>query len=293
MNKKALGKGLAALIPDRTPEPVRQEEQGEQVVLLPLASIRSNPAQPRKDFDEDKLQELAASLQQYGVIQPVLVSSGPEGSYELIAGERRWRAAKIAGLETIPVIIRDLPRQESSEISLIENIQRQDLNPLEEGESYRQLLENFNYTQEQLAQRLGKSRPHIANTLRLLTLAPAYQELMRNGNLSAGHGRALLMVESLSQQAVLAAKIMEQRLSVRQAEEMARELNKQPPPPVPMINRPRLSPILQEVENRLRTKLGTKAQIRPSGAGGQIMLEYYSEGDLQRLLDYLLPDEEF
>ena len=300
MNKKALGKGLAALIPDRTPETIPKEEkgeQGEQVLLLPLAAIRPNQAQPRKDFDEDKLKELAASLQQYGVIQPVLVSSGPEGSYELIAGERRWRAAKIAGLETIPAIIRDLPRQEISEVSLIENIQRQDLNPLEEGESYRQLLENFNYTQEQLAQRLGKSRPHIANTLRLLTLASTYQDLMREGKLSAGHGRALLMVENPSQQAVLASKILEQRLSVRQAEEMARELNKQPPPPppAPVINRPRLSPILQEVENRLRTKLGTKAQIRPgaSGPGGQIMLEYYSEGDLQRLLDYLLPDEEF
>ncbi|MEG1500807.1 MAG: ParB/RepB/Spo0J family partition protein [Clostridiales bacterium] len=295
--KKGLGKGLSALLNENNTLEINNEEK---IVNLSLDQIKANPLQPRKDFDEDKLTELAVSLKEYGLLQPIIVvekgSSLIGGSfYEIVAGERRWRAAKVAGLENIPCIIRKLSPGEIMELSLIENIQREDLNPLEEAHTYRQLMDTFNYTQEDLASKLGKSRSHLANTLRLLNLQPAFQDMLRDGLITAGHARALLMVDDPANRKLLAKKIVNEKISVRQAEDFARIVNGQTEnakesknPKTPAIN-----DFLKELENRLRQKISTQVKIKTTGKGGQIILEYYSDEDLQRILDDLLPGEEF
>ncbi|MCL2677461.1 MAG: ParB/RepB/Spo0J family partition protein [Clostridiales bacterium] len=289
--KKALGKGLSALIPKEIAEP----QKGEKVEQIPLAQIAVNPAQPRKSFDEEKLRELAESIAQHGVLQPILLRKAESGAYEIVAGERRFRAAALAGKEEIPCIIRELAPDEVLELSLIENIQREDLNIVEEAETYLALQQKFAYTQEQLAARLGKSRPHVANTLRLLSLDPLCRAMLRDGRLSAGHGRALLALPEAGAQRVLAQRVVLEKLSVRQAEELVRNYGR-------AAGRKRLSasglrraapPILRAVEDRLRQRLATRVSVKNAQENGQIVIEYYGEEDLTRIVELLLPDEQF
>ena len=303
MAKKALGKGLSALIPQ---SPFAEEGKGEKIVNIPPQLIRANPAQPRKVFDEDKLRELALSLERHGMVQPLIVvalDSENEGDakYELIAGERRWRAAQRVGLSEVPCVVRRLTPLEATEVSLIENIQREDLNAVEEAEAYRQLIDSYSYTQEDLAKRLGKSRPYIANSLRLLGLDAQYRAMLNDGRLTAGHARAILMLEHPAQRQLLAKKIIDEKLSVRQAEEWARQYNNQKE----LIKKVKVAkaaaknknqkrdPLLKDIEDHLRNRFATRVALLPKQEGGQIVLDYGSEGDLQRLIDLLLPGEDF
>lgn len=313
MVKKGLGSGLNALfgdqplvLPQNKPE---AEAAGEQVLQLPLKQVAPNPHQPRRAFDEGKLRELAASVKEQGVLQPILVrpvSEGQPHKYEIVAGERRWRAAQLAGLEQIPAIVKPLEDDVTLEVALIENIQRQDLNPLEEAASYRRLLDEHGYTQASLAARLGKSRVYVANTLRLLALPGAIRDLVSEGRLSAGHGKALLMVEDDTDRLNLADKIVDEGLSVRQSEEMAKnpQLIYRPAPEQPQTakaQKPKSAPVapsreellLQDIADKLCARLQTKVKLQKTPKGGRITLEYYSNEELSRLLEIILPDTSF
>lgn len=301
MVKKGLGSGLDALFGGK---PVIEDNaSGEKVLLLPLRSVSPNPNQPRRSFDEGRLAELTASVREQGILQPILVRpvSGKPGKYEIVAGERRYRAAEQAGLKNIPAIVKPLEDKTTLEIALIENIQRQDLNPLEEAASYRELLDNYNYTQAQLAEKLGKSRVYLANTMRLLALPEDIRQLITAGRISAGHGRALLMLDNAADQALLAELITEQGLSVRQAEALAREpeLLHKPTAPAPKAKpaAPAAKPedlLLSAVGEKLRERLHTKVSVQKRGKkGGKITLEYFNDEELERLLDLLLPGVEF
>ena len=297
MVKKALGRGLSALIPQK------EEVFGENIINIPPHQIQANPAQPRKVFDEDKLRELASSLEKHGMVQPLIVTpieadEDGEVRYELIAGERRWRAAQRVGLTEIPCIVRAMSPLEATEIALIENIQRENLNAIEEAEAYRQLIDTYSYTQEDLSKRLGKSRPYITNTLRLLSLAPQYRSMLNDGRLTAGHARAILMLGKSSSQSALAKKIIDERLSVRQAEELARQYGKQKEEfgvkQKPKEQKAKKNdPIYKDIEAHLRNKFATKVTVLPRNKGGQIILDYFSLEDLDRLIEILLPEEEF
>jgi len=287
MTKKGLGKGLLALIPEQT---IPEQEAKESVRNIPLQEIFPNPHQPRRSFDKEKLAELAASIKQHGVVQPVIVIKTDKG-YELVAGERRWRAAQLAGLSELPCIIRELTHTAKEELALIENIQREDLNSIEEAHSYHHLMEAFAYTQEDLAGRLGKSRSYIANTLRLRSLDEKYQDLISKGYLTAGHGRALLAVEQAKNREILAKNIMEKKLSVRQSEELAKKLNTtQNPSSKPLKNNNTGNIELRELENQLRERFCTKVSICSAAKGGKIVVDYYSPEELMRLTDILLKE---
>ncbi|MGI5892020.1 MAG: ParB/RepB/Spo0J family partition protein [Bacillota bacterium] len=292
MAKKGLGRGLSALIGDNKHEEL---QKGEFIALLPLSKIKANVDQPRKFFDEEKLLELAESLKQFGLLQPIIVVEKNK-EYEIVAGERRWRAAAMAGLQEIPCIIRQLADEQITEFSLIENIQRENLNALEEAQTYKKMQELFGYTQEELAVKLGKSRPHIANMMRLLALPPSLQAMLIDGRITAGHGRAILMLDNPVKQEMLAKKVVEQNLSVRQAENMARLLagqavlkckdKKIAKTPVQIL-------IFSDIANRLQQQLGTKVVLEKGRKGGKIVIEYYNEEDLERILEHLLPEAEF
>ena len=292
MVKKALGKGLSALIPGAGGSDL---QKGEKVKMLAVDSLAGNPDQPRKAFDEEKLSELAESIKTYGVVQPILVAQ--KGAvYEIVAGERRFRAAKQAGLKEIPCIIREFDAKELLEISLIENIQREDLNAAEEAESFRQLQQGLGYTQEQMAERLGKSRPYVANALRLLSLDEYCLKLLREGQMTAGHARAILSLPNKPLQDILAKKVVADALSVRRTEELAKEMLN--PVPAKKKKKPALkkrvnAPILKSIESQFRYKLGTKVQMQAGDKGGKIVIEYYGDEDLMRLVDLLLPDADF
>lgn len=287
MAKKGLGKGLLALIPEQS---FPEQETKEAVLNIPLQEIFPNPHQPRRNFDEEKLAELAASVKQHGVVQPVIVIKTDKG-YELVAGERRWRAAQLAGLGELPCIVRELTRTAKEELALIENIQREDLNAIEEAQSYQHLMEVFAYTQEDLSGRLGKSRSYIANTLRLRSLEEKYQELIAKGQLTAGHGRALLAVEQAKNRELLAKDILDKKLSVRQAEELAKKLNIHKNPARPVKKEKTGDADLRELENQLRERFCTKVSILPAAKGGKIVVDYYSPEELMRLADVLLKEE--
>lgn len=292
MNKKAkgLGKGLGALLPDA---PIYKEEAGEKIILVALNKITANEEQPRKNFDEEKLSELAQSIKEHGLVQPVLLFEQAPGQYRIIAGERRFRAARLAGLKQIPSIIRDLAENEAEEIALIENIQREDLNAFEEASALARLQEKGGYTQEVLAEKIGKSRPYVANALRLLTLDKEILSMLAAGKISGGHGKALLMVKSPVNRQALAKKIFLEGLSVRAAEELAKAYNNEVEKPVKKLRLAHQNPVLANVEKRLQHKLGTKVKIESKGKGGILKVDFYSQDDLQRLLDMLLPNEEF
>jgi ParB family transcriptional regulator, chromosome partitioning protein len=274
---QGLGRGLAALIPQRAPGSTTGIE-------IPVDRIRPNPFQPRKHFDPGSLAELTQSIAEHGVIQPILVTEVVDG-FELVAGERRLRAAQAAGLERIPAVIRQLADREQLELALVENLQRADLDPIETANAYRQLIEQFGFSQEDLATRVGRARSTVANTLRLLDLAPGVQVAVADGRLTEGHGRALGGLSSDLQERVLDS-VIGQDLSVRQTEELVRRL-REPKPDAGAIQEQRIDPELERVEEDLRRALGTKVSLARSRKGGRIVIEYYSDEELGRLYDRL------
>ncbi len=298
--KKGLGKGLGALLGgDFTEDPISEEKSQEKKVVetkivevpkeiyLKLSLIEPNKEQPRKEFDSEQLEELAESIRQYGVLQPIMVQKKGE-LYEIIAGERRWRAAKIAGLKEIPVIIREFDKQKKMEISLIENVQRSDLNPIEEARAYKQLIDEFGLKQEEIAERVSKNRATIANSLRLLKLEPRIQELLIQGIISNGHARALLAIEDMEQQYAAAELIVKNGLSVREVEKLVKSLLKPAKEKQPKKEEKDLSFIFQDLEERMKSIMGTKVMIhRKDKSKGRIEIEYYSEAELERLVELI------
>ena len=265
----------------------KKQEEAPQAAeqLLPINKVEPNREQPRKVFDEDALKELAESIRIYGILQPLLVQKEKD-YYRIIAGERRWRAAKIAGLKKVPVIIKELTEKEILEISLIENLQREDLNPIEEAEGYQRLLQEFDMTQEDLAQRVSKSRSAITNTIRLLKLDAAVQKMLSDGALSSGHARALLSLEDNELQKEAAERIIREGLSVRDTERLVKRLTTKKAPKQPLL--PAQDDfIYRDIEEKMRQILETKVQIKNKGKRGRIEIEYYSPDELDRILAML------
>ncbi len=274
---QGLGRGLASLIPQRPP--------GHAGILeIAIARVRPNPHQPRKRFDEASLASLTASITEHGVLQPILVTESIDG-YQLVAGERRLRAAQMAGLEHIPAVVRQLADRDQLELALVENLQREDLDPIETAAAYRQLLDEFGFSQDALATRVGRARSTVANTLRLLELAPGVQGAVGDGRLSEGHGRALGGLATELQDRVLDS-VIGQALSVRQTEELVRRL-REPRPTAPASPIQNQDPDLERVEEELRLALGTKVSLARSRRGGRIVIEYYSDEELGRLYERL------
>jgi len=277
--RKALGKGLSALIPDGHD----LDEKEEQFFLCPVAAIEPNPNQPRQRFLAHELDELAVSVREKGILTPLLVNK-TEAGYQLIAGERRWRAAQMAGLERVPVVVKDVTPSESLELALIENIQRKDLNPIEEALAYRKLMEDTASTQEMLSRRLGKDRSTIANLLRLLKLPTVIQQDVIDDLLSMGHARLLAGITETDPQRVLRDAIIKKGLSVRQAETLAKKLKK-PPTPKKVLSKD--DPYIQSLSDNLKRSLGTKVEIKKEGKQGRILLYFYSDDELDRLVEFL------
>ena len=278
--KRGLGKGLGALIPESAGQwETRVPETG--IRQVPVGEISPNPHQPRAPIDKDELKELADSIAEHGIIQPIIVTQ-IEGRYQLIAGERRWRAASQAGLEAVPVIVKEASPQEMIELALVENIQRNDLNALEEAVAFRHLMDEFGLTQVRVAERVGKSRSAVANTVRLLTLPVTVQAALLEGRISEGHGRALLALTTDEAQGAALQTILKRHLSVRQTEELVRRLLGQAPVRKP--SRP-VDEEIGAVEERLRQRLGTRVELRHGKKGGRIVIHYYSDEELQSLLD--------
>ncbi|WP_069651086.1 ParB/RepB/Spo0J family partition protein [Caloranaerobacter ferrireducens] len=284
--RRGLGKGLAALIPD---EPLNNIENNDKdrVISVDVSLIKPNKEQPRREFTLDSLNELAESLKVHGLIQPVIVRKIDDG-YELVAGERRWRAAKIAGLKEIPCIVRDFENRKSAEIALVENIQREDLNPIEEAIAYKRLMEKYKLTQEEISTVVGKSRPYVANTLRLLNLSQEVISFILEGKLTSGHGRALLQIDDSNMQIKFAKEIIEKGLSVRETEKLVKELKNKVKVKKNNKNESERDPFTLEIEEQLRKILGTKVQISKGRKKGKIEIEYYSQDDLDRILDIIL-----
>lgn len=286
--KRGLGRGLDSLIPaDVMLEPEKKnsekKEKGDGATLVKITMVEPNREQPRKNFDEDSLQELADSIKQFGLLQPILVKDRGE-YYEIVAGERRWRAAKLAGLKEIPVIIRDLTDQEIVEISLIENIQREDLNPIEEAQAYKRLLTEFNLKQDEVAERVSKSRTAVTNSMRLLKLCDQVQKMVIDDMISTGHARALISIEDPEEQYLIAQKIFDEKLSVREVEKLVKNLHK-PEKPKKQEDKT-LAAIYENISDRLKQYLSTKVSVsaRQNGSG-KIEIEFYGHEDLERLLE--------
>jgi ParB family chromosome partitioning protein len=278
MSTQRLGRGLRALIPEVEPESGDTEGGVQQI---PLELIEPNPFQPRQIFDEEKLAELAESISELGLLEPVLVRRQGKG-YQLIAGERRVRAARMAGLTEVPALIREFGDLEVMQVALIENLQREDLNPIEEAEGYRRLMEEFGFTQSQAAQAVGKKRSSIANALRLLSLDEEERKLVADGLLSVGHAKVLLGVSNKKKRAELAKKVVAQDLSVRQLEELVKK------PEGATRRRTKMkSPELVELEDDLQRRFGTKVTVTYRKGAGKIAIEYYSDDELERLLDLI------
>ena len=280
-SQKGLGKGLGALLGDFSEEPL--EKSAYQ--LLPIYKVEPNPDQPRQDFDEEELQALADSIAVHGIIQPLTVREMPNGYYQIIAGERRWRAARMANLSDVPAVIIEADDKKAMELALIENLQRQDLNPLEEALGYQTLMNEYGLTQEEAAGRVGKSRPAVANALRLLGLCPEVQERVRKGELSAGHARAILQLKSEKKQQEAAQKIVALGLSVRQAELLCKNMSKEP---VPQKKEVFAVDYVAECEKSLSKHLGRGVKIVNGKRKGRFELEFYGQEDLQNLLDALM-----
>ena len=280
--KGGLGRGLDALFADNA-----VEEQGK-VVTLRISEIEPNRDQPRKTFDEAALADLADSIAQHGVLQPLLVRPLARGGYQLVAGERRWRASRLAGLTEVPVVVREMSDQEAAELALIENLQRQDLNPMEEALGYRTLMEQYGMTQEEAARAVNKSRPAVANALRLLNLPEELAEMVRDGKISAGHARTLLSFETAEEQAEAAQAVIKQDLSVRALEKMAKASRSTKRPERAIRHRDSL---FDEVEIVLTEQLGRKVRVLDKGEGGLLQLEFYSKDDLTALCNQVAPQQ--
>lgn len=295
MAARGLGKGLDSLIPNavgeakvkkETKEAVK-EEKGGQETMVKLTMVEPNRKQPRKNFDEDALQELSDSIKQFGMIQPILVQDRKDHN-EIIAGERRWRAAKMAGLKEIPVIVRDYTEKEIMEISLIENIQREDLNPIEEAQAYKRLLEEFHLKQDEVAERVSKSRAAVTNSMRLLKLSDEVQQMLIDDMITTGHARALLAIEDPEEQYTIAQQIFDEKLSVRDVEKLMKNLHKPEKAVKKAAEDKAMEAIYLDIQDKLKARLSTKVTVTPKGDGaGKIEIEFYNHEDLDRLIDMM------
>jgi len=293
LTKKGLGRGLKALIPS---VPLTEDENKDIIQWVDITNIKPNENQPRKKIDQEKLAELAGSIKEHGVVQPIIVRAIAKNNYEIVAGERRWRASQLAGTTKIPVIIKDYTPQQVSEVALIENIQRENLNPIEESRAFKALTEEHNLTQEELSKKIGKSRPYIANSLRLLHLPTELKSLLSEGRISVGHARALLAIEEEELQKSIAYRIIDERLSVRQVEEIVNQVQE----PHSTTNKDGIQVSksskkeaeidieINEIEDRLQTYFGTKVQLKYQKGKGKIEINYYSEDELDRLVEIIL-----
>ena len=293
MAARGLGKGLDSLIPNAVGEAKAKKEVSKEKVeeritpdtMVKITMVEPNRKQPRKNFDEDALLELSDSIKQFGVIQPIVVQDRKD-HYEIIAGERRWRAAKMAGIKEVPVIIKNYTEQEIVEISLIENIQREDLNPIEEAQAYKRLLTEFNLKQDEVAERVSKSRTAVTNSMRLLKLSEEVQQMVINDMLSTGHARALLAVENPDEQYTLAQKVFDEKLSVRDVEKLVKNIHK--PAKTKKPDNKALSLIYQDIEEKLKQALSTKVSVVAKEEGaGKIEVEFYNHEDLERLMEII------
>ena len=289
--KTGLGRGLNTLIPsapvkDTESEKIlKKEEQIKSEIMVPILKVEPNPNQPRRQFDDDSLQELADSVKQYGILQPLIVKKHDK-FYEIIAGERRWRAAKLAGLKEVPVLIRDYAENEIVEIALIENIQREDLNPIEEALAYKRLMEEFSLKQDQVAAKVSKSRAAITNSLRLLKLDQRVQNLLSEEMITTGHARALLAIEDPDQQYETAMKVFDEKLSVREIEKLVKQMSKKKKETPKEENKVQEF-LFANIEESLKQALGSKVNIKNRNNIGKIEIEYYSKEELDRLVDML------
>lgn len=287
---RGLGKGLDVMIPNIVGESKEKKQKAEAQqksaeTTVAITKVEPNRKQPRKFFDEDSLQELADSIKQFGLLQPILVQDRKD-YYEIIAGERRWRAARLAGLKEVPVIIKNYSDQEIVEIALIENIQREDLNPIEEAQAYKRLLEEFHLKQDEVAERVSKSRVAVTNSIRLLKLSEKVQQMVIDDMISTGHARALLAVEDEEEQYALAQKIFDEKLSVREIEKIVKNLHK--PSKTKKMDDKTMQAIYLDIEEKLKQKLSTKVVVSSKGEGtGKIEIEFYSHEDLDRILDMI------
>lgn len=279
MNKKsALGKGLGALIPNDV-----QAKESNKPTVISLNLIKSNDEQPRKSFDDEKIAELAQSIKEHGIIQPIILNK-KDKYYVIVAGERRWRAAKLLGLKEVPAIVMELTDKDILEVSLIENIQRQDLNPIEEALAYKKLLSDFDLTQEELSKRVGKSRVAISNIIRLTGLSDTVKQYLIDEVITEGHGRALLAIEDPELQCEIAQKVIDEKLSVRELERLIKSLKVEKKPKEKVRE---LNPYYKDVTERLQNYFGTKVNISNKNNKGKIEIEYYSDEDLQRILEII------
>jgi ParB family chromosome partitioning protein len=295
--RNGLGKGLDSLIPNKTAgksektsskkssdDSKKEDKTGE--VMVKINSVEPNREQPRKDFDEDSLVELADSIKQFGILQPLIVQQKKD-YYEIIAGERRWRAAKMAGIKEVPVIIKNYTDQEIVEISLIENIQRENLNPIEEAMAFKRLLEEFDLKQDEVAERVSKSRTAVTNSMRLLKLSERVQQMIIDDMISTGHARALLALDDEEQQYQLANRIFDEKLSVRETEKLVKALKD----PKKMVKKEKIEHtfVYENLEERMKGIIGTKVRVNPKANGkGKIEIEYYSEDELERIYDLIM-----
>ena len=296
VKRNGLGKGLDSLIPNKSDkpkvQPEKKEKKAENVkeetgeIMVKINQVEPNRDQPRKDFDEDSLMELADSIKQFGILQPLIVKKKKD-YYEIIAGERRWRAAKIAGVKEVPIIVKEYSDQEIVEISLIENIQRENLNPIEEAMAFKRLLEEFNLKQDEVAERVSKSRTAVTNSMRLLKLSKKVQQMIIDDMISTGHARALLATDDEEQQYILANKIFDEKLSVRETEKLVKAL-KNPKKEVKK-EKPEHTFVYDNIEEQLKNIIGTKVSVNPKANGkGRIEIEYYSEEELERIYDLIM-----
>ena len=306
--RTGLGKGLGAIFGDEVMESVAEEQEAKhqakskkaqepekkeedsdigKELMVKVTSIEPNREQPRKDFNEEAMGELAESMKVYGVLQPLLVQKKGD-YYEIIAGERRWRAAKLAGLKEVPVVIREYTKQQTMEIALIENVQREDLNPIEEAKAYQRLIQEFELKQEEIAARVGKSRVTITNSMRLLKLDERVQEMLIQNQITGGHARALLTVEDGELQYKLAGKIIAENLSVREIEKIVKSLSKKKNPKEKNVEDESLALIFRDLEERMKSAMGTKVSInRKDKNKGRVEIEYYSESELERIVELI------
>ncbi|MFP3916572.1 ParB/RepB/Spo0J family partition protein [Lysinibacillus telephonicus] len=283
---RGLGKGIGALFPTETLEELHNEDTIEKIELQKLVV---NPFQPRKTFDDEAIEELAQSIVEHGIIQPIVVRKKGK-KFEIVVGERRFRAAKLANIQEIPAIVRDMTEEQMMEVAILENLQREDLTPIEEAEAYQSLIEKLNFTQEELAKRLGKSRPHITNHMRLLQLPEDVRSLVNDGTLSMGHGRTLLGLKNKRKISEVAQKVIKLSLNVRQLEALIKQYNEE-------VSRETEKPVKKDIfvqakETQLREYFGTNVQIKKSKNKGKIEIEFYSEDDLERILEILQLEQE-
>ena len=279
-----LGRGLSALIPD-----ISTEIDKKDIITIDLKNIYPNQDQPRRVFDEEKIKILSESIKNYGVLQPIVLKPDDKGKYMIIAGERRYRASKLARKSDIPAVIKDIPMKDIMEIALIENLQREELNPIEEALAYRSLIKNYEVTQEEISEAVGKSRPHITNTLRLLNLPKKIMDMIDQGQITAGHGKALLRVNDENLQLELANKVIAEELSVRATEALAKKICEDNIKEVPKRSKEK-DVFIVDVEEKLRNIFGTKVNISKGKKKGKIEIEYYNEDDLNNIVSMLLED---